>query len=166
MKNFTPRAKKIIEQLPNVAARTGCNYVGSEHILLSALSLNHGGAARLIDAIGLDLNHLRVNAEKSMAYVIGHTEWRPMFSAPRDGTVILVWRCSEIQMVKWADNGCNEWWSKPDGEHISRFDKHDSGEPEEWEKPTFWMPLPKPPSSPTAEASDLKSDKCEFKSRD
>jgi len=73
------------------------------------------------------------------------TNWRPIATAPKDGTIILVWRYGEIQMVKWAKNNCNEWWSKPDGTHISRFDKYDSGEPMDEEIPTHWMPLPDPP---------------------
>lgn len=68
--------------------------------------------------------------------------WKLIDSAPKDGSLILVWRCDECQMVKWCDNGNNEWWSTPDGDHISRFDKYDSRTPDDWELPTHWMPLP------------------------
>lgn len=60
-------------------------------------------------------------------------EWRPIESAPKDGTRVLVWRRREqgydhVRMgVDWCKNGV---WQK------SRRDMH----------PTHWMPLPPPPS--------------------
>ncbi len=61
-------------------------------------------------------------------------EWREMESAPKDGTVILVWRPSlaivKIQIACFVND---------------RWETYGSGPMWEGYLPTHWMPLPSPP---------------------
>lgn len=58
--------------------------------------------------------------------------WRPIASAPKDGTPILGWWGTECMIVDWCVV-VERWGSTHDGE--------DMFEPE----PTHWMPLPEGP---------------------
>ena len=58
--------------------------------------------------------------------------WRPIASAPKDGTAILGWWGTECMIVDWCVV-VERWGSTHDGE--------DMFEPE----PTHWMPLPEGP---------------------
>ena len=58
--------------------------------------------------------------------------WRPIATAPKDGTAILGWWFNECMIVDWCVV-VERWGSTPDGE--------DMFEPE----PTHWMPLPDGP---------------------
>lgn len=58
--------------------------------------------------------------------------WRPIATAPKDGTPILGWWVDECMIVDWCVF-VKRWRSTHDGE--------DMFEPE----PTHWMPLPDPP---------------------
>lgn len=56
---YTPRVKKVLE-LANEEARTqGVNYVGTEHILLGLIREGEGIAARILVAIGANLDVVR-----------------------------------------------------------------------------------------------------------
>ena len=67
-------------------------------------------------------------------------EWKPIDSAPKDGTVVIVpggiahWRVSPspIDQMKNVEG----WWTLTGEEY--------PGRPIEWEV-THWMPLPSPP---------------------
>jgi hypothetical protein len=68
----------------------------------------------------------------------GQPQWRPIETAPKDGTVLLGY-----------DNGFGReivWWSVPMNEWYS------DGEPLEFWTPTHWMPLP---DAPTDDDIDL-----------
>ncbi len=59
------------------------------------------------------------------------TEWQPIETAPKDGTIIIipdaVWG---VIATKWMNhNGINAWWTR------GRYLRH----------PLYWMPLPEPP---------------------
>ena len=58
--------------------------------------------------------------------------WRPIATAPKDGTAILGWWFNECMIVDWCVV-VERWSSTHDGE--------DMFEPE----PTHWMPLPEGP---------------------
>ena len=58
--------------------------------------------------------------------------WRPIATAPKDGTAILGWWFNECMIVDWCVV-VERWGSTHDGE--------DMFEPE----PTHWMPLPEGP---------------------
>lgn len=51
---FTPRAKKVLELALREALSMGCNYIGTEHVLLAALREWDGLHARILSEIGID----------------------------------------------------------------------------------------------------------------
>lgn len=66
-------------------------------------------------------------------------EWKPIETAPKDGTKILTWReCKEgslgsITVSEWGRTGYGEHWRpSPMAIRIA---------------PTHWMPLPEPPDA-------------------
>jgi hypothetical protein len=61
--------------------------------------------------------------------------WRPILTAPRDGTAILLWEpgIEEPHIGRWSTPPYAQWWS-------------DSWAPPTCD-PTHWMPLPAPPQS-------------------
>lgn len=56
---LTPRAKKVLELAVDEARRMGTNYVGTEHLLLGLIREGEGIAARVLTALGADLNKVR-----------------------------------------------------------------------------------------------------------
>lgn len=71
-------------------------------------------------------------------------EWRPIESAPKDGSDVLVVNDRGIFVAQWnedgPDNCLDEFWHVRDGKYW-----HDL----RGMKPTHWMPLPDPPSPAT-----------------
>lgn len=75
-------------------------------------------------------------------------EWRPIETAPKDGTDVLVmYMHIQTQCVFNAFYACEEdgwdaseagWWSYEHSE-VGRIKLED------WMTPTHWMPLPEPP---------------------
>ena len=70
------------------------------------------------------------------------TDWQPIETAPKDGTNILAWPCSDgwgdeyfPYVVQWVD--ANEY-------HEGMW-REAAGEKYDWFNPTHWMPLPEPP---------------------
>ena len=82
-----------------------------------------------------------IRAERQRCYMLGvaaASQWRPIETAPKDGTVILAFRAlpcgPEMSSVAWKHKEHafgNSGWHYP-----------------EWNGPTHWMPLP---SAPTKE---------------
>ena len=58
--------------------------------------------------------------------------WRPIATAPKDGTAILGWWAGECMIVNWCVF-IERWESSHDGEDLFLPD------------PTHWMPLPEGP---------------------
>jgi ATP-dependent Clp protease ATP-binding subunit ClpC len=56
---FTPRAKKVLELSLREALQLGHDYIGTEHILLGLIREGEGVAARVLVALGADLNLVR-----------------------------------------------------------------------------------------------------------
>ncbi len=56
---FTPRAKKVLELALDEARRRGHNYIGTEHLLLGLFREGEGVAARVLEAMGVDLERVR-----------------------------------------------------------------------------------------------------------
>ena len=87
-------------------------------------------------------------------------KWQPIDSAPKDGTVVLLWG----GRLDWYKDDLNEdekhlhnrpvtgWWGRqPDWSTentIWRYCSYDSGIYGEYENPTHWMPIPTPPPEP------------------
>ena len=70
------------------------------------------------------------------------TKWQSIETAPKDGTVILVWQRGKVWLSRWDSQRHNKhprpFWaggvSAVWGNAVSRSDP-----------PTHWMPLPQPP---------------------
>ena len=116
-----------------------------------------------------DRSEIREDAERALA------GWRPIETAPKDGTPILlgwpadgpeldIWRQAPVVIGHYSPSrGCwvsislvIEWWieNKMSGNDLSYlFDERD-------EPPTHWQPLPLPPRPTTASHSPhpLKAD--------
>jgi ATP-dependent Clp protease ATP-binding subunit ClpC len=64
---FTPRAKKVLELALDEARRLGHNYIGTEHLLLGLIREGEGVAARVLEAMGAGLDHVRAQ----VVYLLG-----------------------------------------------------------------------------------------------
>src|SRR4030042_1906734 len=56
---FTPRAKKVLELALREALSLGHNYIGTEHILLGLVRESEGVAARILNDLEVDADHVR-----------------------------------------------------------------------------------------------------------
>ena len=56
---FTSRAKKVLELSLREAGQLGCDYIGTEHILLGLVREGDGVAAQVLVRLGADLNRVR-----------------------------------------------------------------------------------------------------------
>ena len=56
---FTPRAKEALELAMEEAQSLGHNYIGTEHLLLGLLREKEGIAARVLEAMGVDIDKVR-----------------------------------------------------------------------------------------------------------
>lgn len=64
--------------------------------------------------------------------------WQPIETAPRDGTPILVW------VPEWCRDGSPGWWvTAIRGNRAGRYSFDDG---DEIVFPTYWMPVPDPPT--------------------
>ena len=77
VQGLTPRAKRIIRQATEDAARLGHRYVGTEHLLLGILREPDSTAGRMLLSLGTDLNRLYTD-------VLSHfsPEYRPSARTP------------------------------------------------------------------------------------
>lgn len=77
-----------------------------------------------------DFDHLISLARRGAAM-----QWRPIETAPKDGTpLLLLWPdAAEKMAVMWWDDYCGGWMGYYDGINPGRM------------PPTHWMPLPPPP---------------------
>jgi ATP-dependent Clp protease ATP-binding subunit ClpC len=56
---FTPRARKVYELALREALSLGCNYIGTEHVLLGLVRENEGVGARVLREAGIDSEAVR-----------------------------------------------------------------------------------------------------------
>ncbi len=66
MDNFTPRAQQVLQLARKEADRFNHGYVGTEHILLGLIGLGHGVAVNALQALGVDLDSVRMEVEKAV----------------------------------------------------------------------------------------------------
>jgi ATP-dependent Clp protease ATP-binding subunit ClpC len=64
MKNFTPRAKRVLVLAQKEAERFNHDYVGTEHLLMGLIALGEGVAVSVLKSMGLNLDQLRLEVEK------------------------------------------------------------------------------------------------------
>ena len=65
IKQFTPRARHVLELAQAEAERFNHDYVGTEHLILGLISLNDGVAVSVMKGLGLNLDKLRLEVERS-----------------------------------------------------------------------------------------------------
>ena len=65
MDNLTPRAKQVLVIARNEAKRLNNEYVGSEHLLLGLIGLGEGVAVEVLRRMGINIENLRIEVEKS-----------------------------------------------------------------------------------------------------
>jgi hypothetical protein len=72
------------------------------------------------------------------------SEWQPIETAPKDGTMVLLLEHRRAYSSSTIDFGCFEFIeiSDTDGHRIYDWTSNDG----RIEEPTHWMPLPTPPS--------------------
>ncbi len=61
--NFSPRVKDVIAYSKEEALRLGHDFIGTEHLLLGLLRDGNGKAISILDALEVDLDHLRRKVE-------------------------------------------------------------------------------------------------------
>ncbi len=73
-------------------------------------------------------------------------EWRPIESAPRDGTRVLLADANDIETGQWRKGISfpNTMTVIPDGWEDDRYDANHTFE-QDGKQPTHWLPLPQPP---------------------
>ncbi len=64
---FTPRSRKVLALAQEEAQRLQHNYIGTEHLLLGLVRENEGGAAKLLNNLGLDID----KARGAVQFIIG-----------------------------------------------------------------------------------------------
>ncbi len=98
---------------------------------------------------GTDRN--TVNAETTLTDRYGagveKAGWRPIETAPKDGTRILLGRFTGDQKARHEGLIKIDWYRTPESD--SSFSGFGSFNPVYWPA-THWMPLPLPPTLPTA----------------
>ena len=63
---FSPKVKKIISLSRDAALNTGCDYIGTEHILLGMLKDSEGIVIKVLDSLELDLDELKYKIEENI----------------------------------------------------------------------------------------------------
>ncbi|SDQ91582.1 ATP-dependent Clp protease ATP-binding subunit [Flagellimonas zhangzhouensis] len=61
--NFSPRVKDVIAYSKEEALRLGHDFIGTEHLMLGLLRDGNGKAINILDALDVDLEHLRRKVE-------------------------------------------------------------------------------------------------------
>ena len=61
--NFSPRVKDVIAYSKEEALRLGHDFIGTEHLMLGLLRDGNGKAINILNALNVDLNHLRRKVE-------------------------------------------------------------------------------------------------------
>ncbi|MBT8269679.1 MAG: ATP-dependent Clp protease ATP-binding subunit, partial [Bacteroidia bacterium] len=61
--NFSPRVKDVIAFSKEEALRLGHDFIGTEHLMLGLLRDGNGKAIDILNALAIDLNHLRRKVE-------------------------------------------------------------------------------------------------------
>lgn len=72
--DFTPRAKRILENSLREAVKMNTNYIGTEHILLALLKESDSIAVRLVSALGVNPTKLQEEISNTLGDVSGNPQ--------------------------------------------------------------------------------------------
>ena len=65
--NFSPGAQQVLASARNEASRLNHNFLGSGHLLLGLLDVEHGMAVKVLKTLGVDANAIRQATERQIA---------------------------------------------------------------------------------------------------
>ncbi len=68
---FDPRSKNVVVRMQTEARRLGDDYVGTEHLLLSILGEQEGGAAQIFSGLGVDPQEVRERVIDALGVSVG-----------------------------------------------------------------------------------------------
>jgi hypothetical protein len=88
-------------------------------------------------AHALNEKDARMALERELEAVRKDAEWRPIETAPKDGTAVLVSEGRFCYCVEWNEEF--DWWAVDDNK-LGPFRLRGAA-------PTHWMPLPPPPDA-------------------
>jgi ATP-dependent Clp protease ATP-binding subunit ClpA len=94
---FTPRAKKVLELSWREAKQLGCNYIGTEHILLGLIREGEGVAAKVLVKLGADLNRVR---QQVIQLIHGRQDNEPVTAAARPEPVLAADLLARINAIE------------------------------------------------------------------
>lgn len=86
-----------------------------------------------------------MNAERDLSVVLGVLAWRPIETAPKDGSRVIIWDGAPY-IAKWAEEANDYQFTSYPGWQI--FDCDDGFYSIASKSPTHWMPLPADPVDP------------------
>ncbi len=84
-------------------------------------------------------------------------KWQPIETAPKDGTTVQLWGkyCSEPATARWIGSEYRGSWKAVwDGFGVIEHQGDFGTDYREFEAPTRWQPLPKPPAMPQTDKPD------------
>jgi hypothetical protein len=92
-------------------------------------------------------------------YAGTHMAWRPIETAPKDGTWILMTNGVDVAGGQWIrDEGGTTEYRDEDGRYLGQDDRDDFEGWMDWmggiPSPTHWMPLPAPPAALSQKAGE------------
>ena len=82
--------------------------------------------------MGSDPERLRLEAVSRAIMAERERQWQPIETAPKDGTMVLVFTNGHMDVTSWPENWGGKW--------PSAYMAYAEGL-----EPTHWMPLPAPP---------------------
>ena len=68
---LTPRAKKVVELAVDEARRMNHTYIGTEHLLIGLLREGEGGAAGVLESLGVTLDKVRAETHRILSHTSG-----------------------------------------------------------------------------------------------
>lgn len=71
------------------------------------------------------------------------SEWQPIDTAPKDGSLILTWGPHHVGVARWLDYAREPYLPDPSYRWAGWIDNYDG---EDIPEPTHWLPLPAPPT--------------------
>ena len=85
--------------------------------------------------------------EAEIARLREQTQWRPIETAPKDGSLILGW---DNKVMRGKGAACVMLWAR--NEHTQKHEWMNFSNAYRVDNPRYWMPLPQPPQTQESES--------------